>query len=126
MFKRFSYFFAHLLLVLMPLQGVAAANMSICNSMMQSNTQQLIQDVQSMQNMSCHEDMAVKQAPEKQQSFCKTICDSLCASLNAMTALPSNPPAATFLVSAQLVNFSHQSYASITQPNPQRPPITFI
>ena len=125
MLKQCSCFFAYLLLVLMPLQGIAAANMSICNSMMQSNVQQ------AMQNMPCHKAMAKdsvtdevnKQAPEKQQNFCKTVCDSLCASLNAMTALPSNTPAATYLVSAQLVNFSHQNYASITQPNLQRPPI---
>jgi len=118
--KQFSHFFACLLLVLMPLQSVAAANMSICNSMMHTNTQQ------QAQTMPCHEGMiseANKQVPEKQQGSCKTVCAALCASLSAMTALSSNPPATTFLVSAQTVSFPQQVYVSITQPNLQRPPI---
>jgi hypothetical protein len=118
MLKRFSYFFACMLLVLMPLQGIAAANMSIC--MMQSNAQQ------AMQNMPCHDNMTSKgsqQVPEKQRGFCKTVCAALCASLYAMTALPGNPPAATFMVSAQLISFPQQNYVSITQASLQRPPI---
>lgn len=123
MLRRFSHFFAYLLLLLMPLQSIAAANMLVCNSMIQSSAQQ------AMQNMPCHEGMtseANKQMPEKQQGSCKTVCAALCASANAMTALPSSPPAATFLVSAQTVNFPQQVYVSITQPNLQRPPISFI
>ncbi len=131
MLRRFSHFFAYLLLLLMPLQSIAAANMLVCNSMMQSSNQQAVQDVQAMQKMPCHEGMshekmtggANKQLPEKQQGFCKTVCAALCASANAMTTLPSNPPAATFLVSAQTVSFPQQVYVSITQPNLQRPPI---
>lgn len=75
--------------------------------------------------MPCHAGMtgvASAQVPEKQQSSCKTGCAALCASLAAMTALPSNPPAATFLVLAQTVSFPQQVYASITQPNLQRHP----
>lgn len=79
-----------------------------------------------MQNMPCHEDMASEHAAEKRQNFCKTVCASLCASLSAMTALPSNPTATTFLVLTQVVNFPQQAYVSITQPNLQRPPISFI
>ena len=47
MLKHFSQSFAYLLLVLIPLQGIAAANMLVCNSMMQaqsykqSNSQQV-------------------------------------------------------------------------------------
>ena len=126
MLKRFSRFFAYLLLVLIPLQSIAAANMLVCNSMMQLSAEQIIQHAQAMQNMPCQEGLtseASKQVPVKQQSPCKTVCDTLCGSLSTMTALPSNPPAATFLVSAQTVNFPQQVYVSITQPNLQRPPI---
>ena len=133
MLKQFSHFFAYLLLLLMPLHSIAAANMLVCNSMMQSSNQQALQDVQALQKMPCHKNMtseANMQVPEKQQdpskNACKTSCATLCASLSAMTALPSNPPAATFLVSAQTGNFPQQVYVSITQPNLQRPPISFI
>jgi hypothetical protein len=120
MLKRFSYLFAYLLLVLMPIQGFAAASMSICNSTMQSKAQQV------MQNMPCHDDVAKetsKHAPEKRPDFCKTVCATLCASLYAMTALPSNLAVATFFASSELVHFPQQNYVSITQPNLQRPPI---
>jgi hypothetical protein len=125
MLKRFSHFFACLLLVLMPLQGIAAANMSICNSLMQSSEQQV------MQNMPCHEGMTGNaQQTEKhndkhgEQNTCKTSCATLCASLNAMTALTSVKPATTFMASSALVHFPQQTYVSITQPNLQRPPIS--
>jgi hypothetical protein len=120
MFKCFSHFFACLLLVLIPLQGFAAANMSICNSIMQSSAQQ------AMRNMPCHDSMSSNEQHAKkhhQQSSCKTSCAALCASLGAMTVLPSNMPAASFLASSSLMHMPHQPYASITQPNLQRPPI---
>ena len=130
MLKRFSHFFVCLLLLLLPLQGVAAANMTICNSIMQPGAQKV------MNNMPCHgniynnaqhteKPVAEKPSAEKHtgKSTCKTYCTALCASLNAMTALPSMTPATTFLVSTQTVNFSQQVYVSITQPSLQRPPI---
>jgi hypothetical protein len=122
MLKRFSYHFAYLLLLLIPLQGVAAANMSICNSLMQPNAQQEIK------NMPCHDNMhSNMQYTEKhtEKNTCKIICASLCASLSAMTALPSTA-AATFLPSTQAIINPQQIYVSITQPSLQRPPISFI
>jgi roadblock/LC7 domain-containing protein len=121
MLERFSQFFACVLLVLIPLQGLAAANLSICNSLMQAEPKQA--------NMPCHEGM-VKAAEKstdsqsaKHQSQCKAACATLCASLCAMTTLPSNIQSASFLASTALAGLPHQSYASITQPNLQRPPI---
>jgi hypothetical protein len=124
MLKRFSHFFAWLLLVLMPLQGLATVNMSLCNSMMQS-----LESASKQVNMPCHEGMSksaekpTDNTPEKHQSQCKAACATLCASLCAMTALPSNIQPASFLASSALVSQPHQSYASITQPKLQRPPI---
>jgi hypothetical protein len=118
MLRRFSYFFACVLLVLMPLQSIAAANMSICNSIMPTNTQQ------QAQTMPCHDDMNSNSHGES-KSACKASCAALCVSLCAMTALPSNMPVASFLASSSLLRMPHQPYVSITQPNLQRPPIFF-
>ena len=120
MLKRFSHFLVCLLLALIPLQAVAAANMSICNSIMQPGAQKV------MNNMPCHNNMknnAKHLDKYSEKSTCKAYCATLCASLSAMTALPSNPPATNFLVVAQIVSFTQPVYVSITQPNLQRPPI---
>ena len=126
MFKNYSQFFACLLLVLMPLQGIAAANMSICNSLMQSYANQ---NVEVVKNMPCHDSMNGNVQDTKkhsEKSTCKTSCAALCASLGTTVALPSNVTAASSLAPSALVHFSHQTYISITQPNLQRPPISFI
>ena len=126
MLKRFSHFFACLLLVLMPLQGIAAANMSICNSLMQSTAQQV------MHNMPCHDGMSNVQHSEEPgekhsgKNTGKAHCATVCASLNGMTALPSTTPTTPFLVTAQTVNLPQPAYVSITQASLQRPPISII
>ena len=124
MLKRFTYFFACVLLVLMPLQGIAAANMSICNSMMQSHEQQ---NIQQLQAKPCHMHMAgmtnIKQSSCKHDTACKTACATLCASLSVMTEMPSDIKPAHFMLSTALLSTPYQAYASITQPNLQRPPI---
>lgn len=128
MLKHFSQFFACLLLVLIPLQSIAAANMLVCNSMMQAQSSKQ-SNPQQVQVEPCHMHMAgmsksMASPSEKHQSpCCKTTCATLCASLNAMTALPSSIKPATFLVSTDLISIPYQAYASITQPNLQRPPI---
>ena len=128
MLKRLSQFFACLLVVLIPLQALATANMLVCNSLMQtqSNDQNKLQQVQVKP---CHMHMAgmsktTGNPSQKHQSpCCKASCATLCASLNVMTTLPSGIKPATFLVSTPLMSMPHQAYASITQPNLQRPPI---
>lgn len=129
MLKRLSHFFACLLLVLMPMQGFAAANMSICNSLMQVEAISINQ----MQNMPCHKHMASMASEARSndtashqppcKTSCKTVCASLCASFATMAALPGNIPAAGFYSSSSLISLPNQVYASITQPNLQRPPI---
>jgi hypothetical protein len=128
MLKRFSYFFACVLLVLMPLQGFAAANMSICNSMMQAQS-----IAPKSASMPCHKHMASTVSVAKSQqtaqhtapckTACKTFCATLCASMGAIAALPSDIKPAAFLASSALISLPNQAYASITQPNLQRPPI---
>ena len=128
MLRYFSQLFACLLLVLIPLQSIAAANMLVCNSMMQAQSDDQ-SNPQQVQAEPCHMHMAgisksIENPLEKHQSpSCKTTCATLCASLNAMTALPSSIKPATFIVSTALISIPYQAYASITQPNLQRPPI---
>jgi hypothetical protein len=129
MLKRFSLFFAYWLLLVIPLQGFSAANMSICNSLMQPSALQVSQEPQALHDMPCHDSMNNnKQHAKKhgENNPCKTSCAVLCASLNAMTALPSTTPATHFLVTAPTVNSSQQVYVSIIPPSLQRPPISFI
>ena len=130
MLTRFSHFFACLLVVLIPLQGFAAANMSICNSLMQAEANYAKQ--QEVQTTLCHEHMAgiTKTSGDlsnnhsgKHKSACKTNCATLCSSLCAMTALPSNIKPATLQDTSKAMTLLSQSYASITLPSPQRPPI---
>ena len=135
MFTRLSHFFACMLVLLIPLQGFAAANMSICNSLMQAETNYAKQ--QEVQTTPCHEHMAgmTKTSGDlsnnhlgnnhssKHKSACKTNCATLCNSLCAMTALPSNIKPATLQDTSRAMTLFSQSYASITLPSPQRPPI---
>lgn len=121
MIKRFTHYIACLLLVLLPLQGIAAANMSICNSLMQVQTNRMKQ----MQNMPCHKQMpnvTNEQDSCKHKSACKTNCATLCASLSGLTALPSDISLYLPMTLTTLLAYT-QTYASITQPNLQRPPI---
>ena len=135
MLKHFSHFFVYLLVVLIPLQGFAAANMSACNALMQATANQSKQ--QKVIAMPCHENMVgmTKTSGDlsnnhlsnkhsgKHKSACKTNCVTLCSSLCAMTALPSNIKPATLQDTSKAITLLSQSYASITLPSLQRPPI---
>lgn len=128
MFKRFSYLFAYLLLALMPLQSVAAANMLICNSLMQS------QSSTQQQVMPCHEDMLndakagshdadTADARDTHKTTSKSTCGALCTTFCATAALASNINHTINSNSSPLAGLAEQSYVSVTLPNSQRPPI---
>ncbi len=130
MLKRFSHIAIYLLLVLMPLQSIAAANMLICNSMMYMGKVS-----GKSQIMPCHEHMnsmvsnSISQKHDsdashsrKYKDVCKANC-AHCASMCAMAALPSHLKSAVLETLAQTLGYPYQSYTSITLPNLQRPPI---
>ena len=130
MLTRFSRFFACLLVMLIPLQSFAAANMSACNALMQAAVNQAKQ--QGVRVMPCHEHMVgmtktsgdlSNSHSNKHNKACKSSCATLCNSLCAMTALPSNIKPATLQDTSRAMTLFSQSYASITLPSPQRPPI---
>lgn len=137
MLKRYSHFVAYLLLALLPMQALATANMLICNSMMQANVVKL--SVASTEltssEMPCHQTMNIisdhshdksHQQTSHQSNAHKSSCVSVCANMCALTAIPVNIQSTFALNFTQLIDFNHQSYASITLPNLQRPPIAFI
>jgi hypothetical protein len=133
MLKRFSQFFAYLLLVLMPLQALAAANMLVCNSIMQAQAAKLTKVTMAsddMANMPCHKHMASKSSDstheQSAKSSCKTYCATVCANLCALTALNSQFKPSFIKANSQAIDFNHQVYASITQASLQRPPIFLI
>ena len=91
MLRRFSHFAIYLLLVLIPLQSIAAANMLVCNSMM---TIDKVSEKSHM--MPCHEDMnstVSNNTHQKHDSDTsnnnKDACKANCASLAAMAAVSS-------------------------------------
>ena len=124
MLRDFTQFFAWLLLVLMPLQGLAAANMSVCNSMVQGQ----VSEHQSV-NKPCHmakmkmASMTKMQDNCKHKTACKNSCAALCASLSSMTALNQAVPTLPVLAASQIVTAYNNSYISYLPTNLQRPPI---
>ena len=133
MLKRFSYFFACLLLVLMPLQAIAAANMLVCNSVMQATKSAV--NSENAKSMSCHKHKVSQLSDTKQhganhqdqqKSPCKTNCVSICANLCALTALNNYIKPSLIQDNTQAIDFNHQIYVSVTQVSPQRPPNFFI
>ena len=137
MLRRFSYSFAYLLLVLMPLQAIAGANMLVCNSMTQAHTQSSLQTQTQTQTqtqdqilltdaMPCHQKID-SVITEKSSTYpCKASCASECANMGAVIALTAPMQLSFELNTNHDFSFNNFSYASITQPNLQRPPITFI
>jgi hypothetical protein len=129
MIKRFSYFVACLLLVLMPLQGLATVNMLACNSMMQSSTEK-----QSATDMPCHQMRGLSgegkaeenKTGDNQHFSCKARCAAVCANMCALTAISVQVQSNFPVFLSQPIDFNHQDYNSITQPSLQRPPIYFI
>ena len=123
MLSRFTHFFATILLILMPLQALATANMLVCNSMMQSNAAKQSTQVASSA-MPCHQHMSKSEPNGKLP--CKSSCANICVSLCAISAMPALNLSSFALNLMQVFDVNHQTYASITLPNLQRPPITFI
>ena len=133
MLKRYSHYFAYLVLVLMPLQALATANMLICNSMMQANVvnaKSVTTEMPCPQHMQ-ETDIAYPQENSTQQNSHqsgshKPSCVSVCANMCALTAIPMQIQSTFPLNLIQMIDFKNQSYVSITLPNLQRPPIAFI
>jgi hypothetical protein len=144
MLKRYSHFVAYLLLALLPMQALATANMLICNSMMQANvlSKSVVNELAELTSeMPCHQaiqneamqnvvsdDSHDKNHPQSSHdsNSHKSSCASVCANMCALTAMPANIQSTFALNFIQTFDFNHQSYASITLPNLQRPPIAFI
>lgn len=141
MLNRFLRPLAYVLLLLIPLQGVAAANMLVCNSVMHMQQLQHVSKAKGqLHAMPCHAHLkavaSLTQAKadtatpsthadhsKTHTSPCKSTCNAVCASLCAITALPTNAKAVMVLNASTRVSATHFSYVSVTLPSLQRPPI---
>jgi hypothetical protein len=128
MFKRYRPWPLYLLLILLPIQSIAAANMLICNSVQQLGLIESHQTIESHQktaqeNMPCHAVMDDKKNAETAQNDVKNHCGIICS--NLLTA-PNTYHAITLGVHANTVPYlisATKTYSSITLPTLQRPPI---
>jgi len=140
MLNRFLRPFAYVLLLLIPLKGIAAANMLVCNSVM--HMQQLQQASLALQTnaMPCHAHLK-SVASETQAkantlatniqadhdnthtSPCKSSCNAVCGSLCAISVLPTNAKVVMVPNASTLISAAYFSYVSVTLPSLQRPPI---
>lgn len=113
--RRFNSFLALFLILLLPLQGLAASTNSLCHQF--SNTEHTTQTYE--EGHACHQ--AVKHGHSDQQKE-KNHCVSACGQLNIA--------AINVLISAELGEFtpsygvgSSKTYRSVLLPKFQRPPI---
>ena len=137
MFKRFSFLATLLLLVTMPLQSLAAANMLACASManaaLKSSINNTASETKATEHSACHEMPSNKadtvssntyaDHSKHQNSTCKINCALMCTNLCAINAIVS---VVSFKFSSAHTNiqpFQPHHYASITLPSFQRPPI---
>lgn len=126
MLRRFSYFIACFLLVLMPIQAFAAANMLVCNSMMKLNTLKT-----PINATACHEhvsdaDDSATPSHAEDSAHQKPSCASACAHLCALVAITIQTPLTFAFSPVQAFDANHQDYTSVTLASLQRPPIAFI
>jgi hypothetical protein len=130
MLRRYLHFFAYLLLVLMPLQALASANMLVCNNIMQAQAVQEVMEAVATQQMPCHQHMDSSVKPLKNQdshqSSCKAQCAKVCANLSALSILTNNIKSNFQPETAQVFDINNQNYTSVNLPSLQRPPIAFI
>jgi hypothetical protein len=123
MLKRYAHLVVYLLMVLLPTQALATANILVCNGMMQSNKVETTQAT-----MPCHQDMSSVEpehntdTKQSHQSHCMSVCASLCA----LTAIPLQPQLVFSVSITQPIDFKYLSYVSITPSSLHRPPISFI
>lgn len=139
MLKLYRQIVAYLLLVFLPMQAFAAANMLVCHGMMQAKkaihslqveTQMQVEagvDVDT-DAMPCHSHQTTQhtQHDHSHQSACQSGCASACVSMCSLVAFPSNIASVTLFEASQLSTTAYFNYASITLPNPHRPPIFLI
>jgi hypothetical protein len=122
---RFPQLIALILMLLISLQSVAVTRMSFCKNLLKANVEE-----KNVSSITCHQDAAgVFHTQHNKQDCndkvaCKIVCATLCSNLGAMTAIESNIYPLTFPSATLSIRILHQSYASITLPSLQRPPIS--
>lgn len=125
MHSRFLRSLVYVLLALLPLQGIAAANMLVCNSLMQQAAAQA--------EMPCHQEAGPadgaaqthdQHVQQDTQPASHSSCGMLCNSLCGLTALPVTTFDFFATSPAVMTAAPEADYHSITLPQLQRPPIS--
>ncbi len=130
MLKRTNRLCAYVLLAVLPLQGIAAANLLVCNSVMQVTTTAAIASTATQNVMPCHEplsNMVNQHTSDNNHSsvpMCKSTCNAICASMNAFASPQMQATQAPRAILQIATQFVQSFYASITLASLQRPPIT--
>lgn len=132
MFKRTIRLCAYLLLAVLPLQGIAAANLLVCNSVMQvSSTTVSTASETTHSAMPCHETSNITQqnistsdTHHSPAPMCKSSCNAICASMSAFAPAQTQSAQAPHTKLPTNTQFVQSFYASITLASLQRPPIT--
>jgi len=126
--KRFSLFIAWLLLVLMPLQVLAASNMSVCNSSRQiaAATEHADAEMPCHEEMSDASEMMQDQIKSPHNIVCESYCVAMCASLNVVSTLHNNLSLIDYSALSSVIRMPQKSYTSVVQSNLLRPPIFLL
>lgn len=115
----------YLLLLLLPLQSLAAASMLICNSFKQLND--IIHNESprmATEEMPCHATMDGKQDTQPvHKKDTKNYCGIMCGSLLAASVTPGAFQLSVHLNKAPHVVSNAETYISVSLPKLQRPPI---
>jgi hypothetical protein len=123
MIRRYSQIFVYLLLVFLPIQALAHANMLACNRMMQASKMESAEAV-----MPCHQEALSMQSEHQDQTKSTNLssCSSLCASMCALTTMPLSSQLTLSIETTQAIEYQHLSYTSVPLSSLHRPPIAFI
>jgi hypothetical protein len=117
--KSYIHWTVYVLLLLLPLQSIAAANMLVCNRFQQVNHTM----DSAKATMPCHDSVEDDSSSAPSQQQVKNDCKMICSSLLTASAIPY---ALNLSLSANTVPrliSSEGTYLSVTLPRFQRPPI---
>jgi hypothetical protein len=131
MFKKLTHYVVYLLLVLLPLQSYAAANMLMCNNLLHSKAEHTKLE-QKAHNLPCHEPIDTRLSGHHQNESkssnldtCQLICAHLCASFTSLAAIPNVVLGADMHNATNKFILPPSFYTSTTLASLQRPPISF-
>jgi hypothetical protein len=117
--KRYIHWPVYVLLLLLPLQSIAAANMLVCNRLQQVNH---TMDA-AKATMPCHDSVEDDSSSVPSQQQVNNDCKMICSSLLTASAVPYALTISVITNTVPRLMSSEDTYLSVTLPRFQRPPI---